>query len=241
MNEQKKKTNESVNTFQQPQESSFTYPILTKIVDFLPTHTFIFRICLLGDSNVGKTSVLTRYCDNIFKPKYCNTIGVDFKVVTLKYQETIAKVHIWDTAGQERFKSIAINYFKSSNGFIFIYDITSEKSFKNVNNWIELAFANNKTAVVNFLVGNKNDLENERKVLTQQGEELARKGNYIFFETSALTSANVDRLFEYFTFKLIEYYDNNKGLTNPNDNKGNEKKASNIDIKTDIQTNKCNC
>ena len=125
---------------------------MEKLDDFQSNQNYIFRICLLGDSNVGKTSLLTRFCDSTFKENYNNTIGVDFRVMTLKYKDIIVKVHIWDTAGQERFKSIAINYFRSTHGFIFVYDITDEDSFSNIENWINLAFNNSSTHIINFLV-----------------------------------------------------------------------------------------
>ena len=186
------------------------FPKLTRISEYQQNHKYIFRICLLGDSAVGKTSLLTRYCDGTFKEKYANTIGVDFRVVTLKYENTITKIHIWDTAGQERFKSIAVNYFKNSHGFIFVYDISNSSSFNDVKNWIELAFANNKSANINFLVGNKCDLESQRQVNVNEGEELAKMRNFTFFETSAKENKDVKKMFEFFAYKLIQYFEKNK-------------------------------
>ena len=186
------------------------FPKLTRISEYQQNHKYIFRICLLGDSAVGKTSLLTRYCDGTFKEKYGNTIGVDFRVVTLKYENTITKIHIWDTAGQERFKSIAVNYFKNSHGFIFVYDISNSTSFNDVKNWIELAFANNKAANINFLVGNKCDLESQRQVNVNEGEELAKMRNFTFFETSAKENKDVKKMFEFFAYKLIQYFEKNK-------------------------------
>ena len=183
---------------------------MEKLNDFQMNHNYIFRICLLGDSNTGKTSLLTQYCDNNFKESYNNTIGVDFRVVTLKYKDIISKVHIWDTAGQERFKSIAINYFRSSHGFIFVYDITDEESFDNIEDWIKLATGNTNSIILNFLVGNKSDKEEERKVDKKKAEEFALKNDLIFLETSAKNDNNVTKLFNYFAFKLIEYFTKNK-------------------------------
>ena len=142
-------------------EEEIVYPKLQRLNEFQTSHTYIFRICLLGDSSVGKTSLLTRYSEGKIIEKYNSTIGVDFKVVTLKLNDVISKVHIWDTAGQERFKSIAINYFRNSHGFIFVYDISNRESFENLNNWIELAFSNNQNSIINFLIGNKSDLRNK--------------------------------------------------------------------------------
>ena len=173
-------------------------------------YKYIFRICLLGDSGVGKTSLLTRFVDRSFTDYYHNTIGVDFRVVTLKYKDIISKVHIWDTAGQERFKSIAVNYFRSTHGFIFVYDITDDNSFSNIESWINLAFNNSSLQVVNFLVGNKSDEESQREVDKNKAMEFAQLKNLNFLETSAKNNDNVEKLFEYFTYKLIEYFSNNK-------------------------------
>ena len=173
-------------------------------------HDYIFRICLVGDAGVGKTSLLTRFCDNTFNNNYTSTIGVDFKVVTLKYKNIIIKLHIWDTAGQERFKSMAINYFRTSHGFMFIYDITEKESFENIQNWIDLAFSNSNTVGINFLVGNKSDIENQRQVSKDSAKDFANAKNLIFFETSAKSNENVEKVFEFFTYKLIQYFLSNK-------------------------------
>ena len=180
-----------------------------KISEYQQAHKYLFRVCLLGDAGVGKTSLLTRFCDNSFKENYNNTIGVDFRVVTLKCNDIISKVHIWDTAGQERFRSLALNYLKNSHGFIFIYDITSQESFNNVVNWINLALEKNTHTIANFLVGNKCDKEEERKINKKEGENLAKLKNLFFLETSAKLDNNVQKLFYYFLYKMIEYYKTN--------------------------------
>ena len=82
---------------------------IEKISDFQEDHKYLFRVCLLGDAGVGKTSLITRFCDNYFSDNYNNTIGVDFRLATLKYDNIILKIHIWDTAGQERFRSLSVN------------------------------------------------------------------------------------------------------------------------------------
>jgi Ras-related protein Rab-1A len=217
------------------------FPKLTRISEYQQNHKYIFRICLLGDSAVGKTSLLTRYCDGTFKEKYGNTIGVDFRVVTLKYENTITKIHIWDTAGQERFKSIAVNYFKNSHGFIFVYDISNSSSFNDVKNWIELAFANNKSANINFLVGNKCDLESQRQVNVNEGEELAKMRNFTFFETSAKENKDVKKMFEFFAYKLIQFFEQNKEAYSET-----QKDSKNLSQSEDINTkresdNNCKC
>lgn len=194
-------------------------PTFTRIFEFQENYDYIFRICLLGDPSVGKTSLLTRYCDLTFKDNYNTTIGVDFKVITLQFQNMICKVHVWDTAGQERFKSLAVNYFRTSNGFMFVYDITSDKTFCNVTQWTDVAFANSKQAHVNFLIGNKCDKGGERQVSKEKGEALAKTHNFVFFETSAFDSTNVDKAFELIIYNLIKYHDSfNRKKTDNNNN-----------------------
>ena len=195
-------------------------------------HKYMFRICLIGNICVGKTSLLARYADNSFKESYANTIGVDFRVITLKYNDIIAKVHIWDTAGNERFKSITINYYRSSHGFIYVYDITSKESFENLDMWINLTNENCGTNAINFLVGNKSDLEKEREVTKEEGEEFAKKYDLIFIETSAKNNDNVGKLFEFFTYKLIEYYQKNtdKYIGNNSDTLDSFSQFTNLEI-----------
>ena len=183
---------------------------IKRVPEYISQSDYSFRICVIGDSSVGKTSLLTRYCDNVFKENYNSTIGVDFRVVSLKCKNISAKVHIWDTAGQERFKSISINYFRACHGFMFIYDITSKESFTNVNKWMELAFSNNRMSVANFLVGNKKDLEEKREVSVEEAKELAYLKKLLYLETSAKNNSNVEKAFEYMSYKLIEYYTTNK-------------------------------
>jgi Ras-related protein Rab-1A len=180
-----------------------------KITEHVTQFDYILRICIIGDASVGKTSLLTRYCDNVFKENYTNTIGVDFRVVSLKYNDLNAKIQIWDTAGQERFKSISVNYFRSAHGFIFAYDVSNKLSFQNIEHWIQLAFANNKTSEVNFLVANKIDLDN-RVITEDQGKDLANLHKMTYLETSALSNENVSKLFEFFGYRLIDYFSKNK-------------------------------
>ena len=183
---------------------------IEKISDFQEEHKYLFRVCLLGDAGVGKTSLITRFCDNYFSDNYNNTIGVDFRLATLKYDNIISKIHIWDTAGQERFRSLSVNYMNNSHGFIFIYDITNSESFKNIVNWINLALEKNNHTVINLLVGNKSDLESDRKVSKSEAEAFAKEKKLFFLETSAKKDNNVEKVFYYFLYKMIEYYKTNE-------------------------------
>ena len=212
---------------------------IEKIIDFQQTHKYLFRICLLGDAAVGKTSLLTRFCDDSFKENYNNTIGVDFRVVTLKFKNIISKLHIWDTAGQERFRSLALNYLNNSHGFIFVYDITNKQSFNNVINWINLAYEKNKNSIVNFLVGNKNDKEEERAVTEEEGKNLAEEKKLLFLETSAKKDNNVQKLFYYILYKFLEYYKTNEYKE---DKQVDLSKGNSEEISTKRNSeNKCKC
>ena len=214
---------------------------LEKISDSSINHKYMFRICLIGNVCVGKTSLLARYTDNSFKESYSNTIGVDFRVVTLKYKDIVAKVHIWDTAGNERFKSITINYFRSSHGFLYVYDISNKDSLTNLNMWINMTNENCNTNVINFLVGNKSDLEEEREISKEEGEEFAEKHDLIFMETSAKNNDNVEKLFEYFTYKLIKYFEENNEKYIGN----NDYSPDSLGISTNVEINNpkpgCKC
>jgi Ras-related protein Rab-1A len=165
-----------------------------------------FRICLVGDSNVGKTSLLNRYCDDIFKNTQISTIGVDFKVLLLKFNDLTIKLQIWDTAGQERFRSISVNYFKSAHGFLIVYDITNRNSFNNLNSWIDLVSQHNQNTACNFIVGNKCDLNNQRAIDIEEGKKFAFSKKFNFMETSAKNNINIDIAFQIFTLKLVDYF-----------------------------------
>ena len=204
-------------------------------------YKYMFRICLIGAANVGKTSLLQRYSDKFFKENYSATVGVDFRVITLKYQDIITKVHIWDTAGQERFKSISINYYRSSHGFIYVYDVTNKDTLNNLDSWINLTNENCNTNVINFLVGNKTDLEKYREVSKEQGEQYAIANNLIFMETSAKDNTNVSKLFEYFTYKLVKYFEQNQDqYIAGGEDLESFKTGENIEMK-ELEQKKCNC
>ena len=153
------------------------------------------RIMLLGDSNVGKTSILKRYCKNQFSESYISSVGIDFETKYIKVDEKTINLQIWDTAGQERYKVISKNYYNKSDGFIIVYDITNKSSFDSIVNWVEdikeLASNDNK----NIILGNKCDLESERKINKEEGDNLAKKYNSQFFEVSAQNGKNIDKSF----------------------------------------------
>ena len=167
----------------------------------------VYKILLLGDSMVGKTCFLLKYTDKSFQEIHMSTIGLDYrlKTLTLKNRKTI-KLQIWDTAGQDRFRSITKNYYKKANGIILIYDVTNKKSYKNISVWINQIKEEADPNVVIYLAGNKIDMEEERKIKTEEGEKLAEEYNFPFRETSAKEDININETFEDIAERIDEVF-----------------------------------
>ena len=158
-------------------------------------YELLYKIIIIGDTCVGKSNILSRYLKDEFREDSKSTVGVELGSKFLKVKGVGTKLQIWDTAGQERYRSITSSYFKGSHGCFIVYDITNETSFEDVNKWYEQAQKESSKEVSIILVGNKCDLENERKVSKEKGEEKARALNCPFFETSALSKIKIDDIF----------------------------------------------
>ena len=197
-----------------------------------PNAEIRIKLLIIGDSAVGKTSMLLKYTDNFFPESHLATIGVEFKTKEVEYNGYNIELQVWDTAGQERFKSITKSFFRNANGIIFVYDITQKNTFKNVKDWIKDSEVND-FGFQRILVGNKIDLQNKRQVSLEDAKEWADKKNMEVIETSAKTGANIDKA----VLKLIELILQNKtndeimnkfGVTE----KKNTEKLNNKDNKT---------
>ena len=189
------------------------------------------KIMLIGDSSVGKTSLLKKYCQNEFSESYISTIGIDFQIKFLDINNKKIKLQIWDTAGQERYRVLAKNYFNSSDGFIIVYDITNRLSFDNVNNWVEQIKQLAPSHIKNVIFGNKTDLSSERVIKTNEWKELADKFKFKFFETSAKTGHNLNEGYEYLVKEILGDIDSVKTSRKEanklkNKNQKNKKKES---------------
>ena len=158
-------------------------------------YELLYKIIIIGDTGVGKSNILSRYIKNEFHDDSKATVGVELGTKYLKIKGTGAKLQIWDTAGQERYRSITSSYYKGSHGCFIVYDITNERSFDNVDKWFEQAQKEPSKQVTIILVGNKCDLEEDRQVTREQGEEKAKSFNCHFFETSALSKLRIDDIF----------------------------------------------
>ncbi|XP_036966859.1 ras-related protein Rab-33B isoform X1 [Acanthopagrus latus] len=175
--------------------------------DYEPAQARIFKLIVIGDSNVGKTCLTYRFCGGTFLKNPEATIGVDFRERTLDLDGEIIKLQIWDTAGQERFrKSMVEHYYRSVHAVIFVYDVTSLSSFESIPEWIEECRRHSVGPMVpRIMVGNKCDLRDRREVPTSAAQRLADSYNFPLFETSAKDPAerdNVDAIFLTLAYRL---------------------------------------
>lgn len=168
---------------------------------------YMFKLLIIGNSSVGKTSVLFRYADEQFTSQFVSTVGIDFKVKTIVKNGTRIKLQIWDTAGQERYRTITTAYYRGALGFLLMYDITNEESFNAVQDWsTQIRTYGWENAQV-ILVGNKHDMEHERVVIPNRGQELANQLGFEFYEVSAKSGNNVPAVFD----RLVDMICENMG------------------------------
>lgn len=154
-----------------------------------------YKLVFLGDQDVGKTSIITRFMYDTFDTRYQATIGIDFLSKTMYLEDRTVRLQLWDTAGQERFRSLIPSYIRDSSVAVVTYDVTNRASFMNTSNWIEDVRSERGRDVVIMLVGNKTDLSDRRQVSVEEGEELAAKEKVMFIETSAKAGYNIKALF----------------------------------------------
>jgi len=161
----------------------------------------LFKLLIIGDSGVGKSSILLRFADDMFSGSYITTIGVDFKIRTINVNDERVKLQIWDTAGQERFRTITSTYYRGTHGVIVVYDVTNAESFVNVKRWLH-EIDQNCDVVNKVLVGNKNDQPENKVVETEDAKRFALQMGVETFETSAKDNINIEDVFQHIT-KLV--------------------------------------
>lgn len=163
------------------------------------------KILIIGESGVGKSSLLLRFTDDQFDAEMAATIGVDFKVKVMDQQGNKVKLAIWDTAGQERFRTLTPSYYRGAQGAILVYDVSCRESFTKVEDWLnELETYSTNHDLIKMLVGNKCDKEAERMVSKEEGQKCARKYQMMFIEASAKTKEGVHVAFEELVEKIIQ-------------------------------------
>lgn len=193
----------------------------------------IMKILLIGDSGVGKSCLLVRFVEDKFNPSFITTIGIDFKIKTVDINGKKVKLQLWDTAGQERFRTITTAYYRGAMGIILVYDVTDERTFKNIKTWFNTVSEHANDDAQLLLVGNKSDMDT-RVVTTEQGETLAKELGIPFVESSAKEDSNVDEIFFTLAKLIQEKVDSNQVNNAENGRDG-------ININTSSSSSKSNC
>jgi Ras-related protein Rab-1A len=158
-------------------------------------YDFLFKILLVGNSSVGKSSLFLRFVDDIWNETFVPTIGVDFKIKTIEVEKKNVKLQIWDTAGEERFRTIISSYYKGAHGILLMFDVTDYDSFESLENWLIEIEKNANKSVIKLLIGNKIDLEENRKVSYNQAKDFADSNGIQYIETSVKLNTNVNQAF----------------------------------------------
>ena len=169
-------------------------------------YDYIFKCLLIGNSGVGKSSLMYRLCEETFTETFIPTIGVDFKIKNIVHgsDNTRIKLQIWDTAGQERFQTITSTYYRNSVGIAVVYDITDHESFRDVQKWVDNVEKYASPQVKMLLIGSKNDLGGSREVSVEEGKELAKRLRVPFIETSSKNNENIGEAFDLLAGKILE-------------------------------------
>ncbi|KAJ5074807.1 ras-related rab5 [Anaeramoeba ignava] len=191
--------------------------------------TYQFKVVLIGESGVGKSCLVIRLTKDIFQPFHISTIGSSFytKIFSFKEDEEI-KLEIWDTAGQERYNSLTRMYFRDAVGAICVYDITNKDTFFEVKKRIQ-ELKSESLDITILLIGNKIDLESQRKVKYEEAAEYAEENGFLFYETSAKSGEIIGESFKALASLLNK---NNQDIHQKINYKNNQKskKEDNIDI-----------
>ena len=176
----------------------------------------LVKVLLIGESGVGKTCILQKFSKGDFLVNHLTTIAIDFKMKVVEVDGVKLKMQIWDTAGQERFDTLTTSFFKSAQGIMVCYSLTDENSFQSVNKWMKQIrnYAPKDVKVV--LLGNKSDLQSERKVDTQTASEVAQQFGAGFYEVSAFNGDNIEEAFLKLARDILTTLKEQSQVHNPN-------------------------
>ena len=196
------------------------------------------QLLIIGDSTVGKTSILSRFTNGIFNSNYLATVGLDSFTKDEIIDDKTVRIKIWDTAGQERYKSLTKGFFRNAEGVMLVYDVTNSETYENLKFWLQ-SIKNNTSPDMGeipiILIGNKIDCEN-REVKVEEAENFWKEQGYPYFETSAKTGENIDNTIKYLVKKVINIKEGKKD--DENENIKIEKKDIN---KNNEEAKKCGC
>ena len=197
----------------------YNYKILQNKID---KYDFNFKIIIIGNSGIGKSSITNRGTKNIFYNDFSSTIGFENYSFNIKLEEKIIHLHIWDTCGQEKFRSLIQNFYRKASLAFIVYSVTDRESFEQVDNWYREVKNNTGNVDIKiFLIGNKIDLENLRVVQTEEGQKYYEENNLTkFFEVSAKSGFNAQNIFieaaKVLYDDYLSYNQNNKKSINKN-------------------------
>ena len=171
------------------------------------------KILIIGDSRVGKTCLIQRYANGIFKEDYITTVGLDFHTKQEMINNLTVSIKLWDTAGQERFKALTPSFFRNAEGVVLAYDVTNSESFDNLKFWINSIKTNlfeKNIFIPIIIIGNKIDLEDMRDISKDIANKFAKENNFKYFETSAKTGEGVDEAFRDLVNQILANSDKNE-------------------------------
>ena len=194
-----------------------------------PQYDLSFKLIFIGDSSVGKSCLTVKAVKNNFEEYYQATVGFEFLTFNMKVNDKVIKLQIWDTCGQEIYKSLISNFYRNSSLAVLVYAIDNKESFNHVENWLSDLKSQANPDVRIFLVGNKADLEEDRKIKTEEGEKYKEDQHLdLFMETSAKTGHNARNVLVEAAKILYKDYlrfdENNKKDSDNNNNGGGGKK-----------------
>ena len=170
----------------------------------------IYKVIVIGDPSVGKTSLLTKFAKNKFEEVYLPTVGVNIVKETIELKERNATINLmfWEVAGQPQFYMLHRPYFNGADGMLLVFDMTRSSTFSNITNWYSSAEKFGLSNIPRILIGNKVDLKDERKIILPMAEHLSEKLNAPYFETSALTGDTVKEVFQKIAELVFKYKEN---------------------------------
>ena len=167
--------------------------------EFIPessSYDLNFKLIIIGDAGVGKSCLTTRATKDYFEENYSTTIGFVFFSLNIKVNEKTIKLQIWDTCGQEIYRSLISSFYRNSSLAFLVYSIDNIESFNNLTNWLNDLKNQSNPDIKIFLIGNKEDLNDDRKILFEDGEKFTKDNNFdLFFETSAKSGFNSKKVF----------------------------------------------